>query len=217
MKTMLNTKAYIVLLSMALSAPSLATVYVLSSPAQTVLGEDLRIQTVYEDTLYDLARRYSLGSDELIRVNAGLDPWIPGAGKTVLIPGRHILPSGPREGIVVNIAEHRLYYYPRPRRHHPQQVITYPVSIGKMDWRTPLGETQVIAKQKNPWWTPTESVRAEHARNGDPLPARVPPGPDNPLGDRALRLAAGNGTYLIHGTNNPVSYTHLTLPTNREV
>jgi len=205
MKTMLNTKAYIVLLSMALSAPSLATVYVLSSPAQTVLGEDLRIQTVYEDTLYDLARRYSLGSDELIRVNAGLDPWIPGAGKTVLIPGRHILPSGPREGIVVNIAEHRLYYYPRPRRHHPQQVITYPVSIGKMDWRTPLGETQVIAKQKNPWWTPTESVRAEHARNGDPLPARVPPGPDNPLGDRALRLAAGNGTYLIHGTNNPIA------------
>ena len=205
MKTMLNTKIYIALLATACSAPSLATVYELSSPTQNVLGEDLRIQTVYEDTLYDLARRYSLGSDELIRVNPQLDPWIPGAGKTVLIPGRHILPTGPRVGIVVNIAEHRLYYYPKPKRHHPQQVITYPVSIGKMDWRTPLGETQVIAKQKNPWWIPTESVRAEHARNGDPLPARVPPGPDNPLGDRALRLAAGHGTYLIHGTNNPIA------------
>lgn len=202
---MLKTKTYVALLSAALSGPSLATVYEFSNPAQSVFGEDQRIQTVYEDTLYDLARHYSLGSDELIRVNSRLDPWIPGAGNTVLIPGRHILPTGPHEGIVVNIAEHRLYYYPKPKRHHPQQVITYPVSIGKMDWRTPLGETQVIARQKNPWWSPTESVRAEHAKNGDILPARVPPGPDNPLGDRALRLAAGNGTYLIHGTNNPIA------------
>ena len=152
-----------------------------------------------------MARHYSLGSDELIRVNPRLDPWIPGAGKTVLIPGRHILPPAAHAGIVVNIAEHRLYYYPKPRRHQPQQVISYPVSIGKMDWRTPLGETRVIAKQKDPWWFPTESVRAEHAKDGETLPVRVPPGPDNPLGDRALRLAAGMGTYLIHGTNNPIA------------
>ena len=205
MKTMLKTKTYIALMFAAASVPCGATAYDFLDPQQTVFGADLSIQTVYEDTLYDLARHYSLGSEELIRVNPGVDPWIPGAGRSVLVPGRHILPSGPHEGVVVNIAEHRLYYFPKPARHQPQQVITYPVSIGKMDWRTPLGDTRVIAKQKDPWWTPTESVRAEHAKDGDILPARVPPGPDNPLGDRALRLAAGQGTYLIHGTNNPIA------------
>jgi L,D-transpeptidase ErfK/SrfK len=205
MKHSIPICASVSLLLAVLCGPCAATVYELSDPAQSVFGTDQRIQTVYEDTLYDLARRYSLGSEELIRVNPHIDPWLPGAGKSVLVPGRHILPSGPRTGIVVNIAEHRLYYYPKPRRHHLPQVISYPVSIGKMDWRTPLGETRVIAKQINPWWYPTESVRAEHAQAGDILPERVPPGPDNPLGTRALRLAAGKGTYLIHGTNNPVA------------
>jgi L,D-transpeptidase ErfK/SrfK len=79
------------------------------------------------------------------------------------------------------------------------------VSIGKMDWRTPLGLTHVIGKQKNPVWYPPESVRKEHAEAGDPLPPSVPSGPDNPLGLFAMRLAAGNGTYLIHGTNNPIA------------
>src|SRR5579862_4247142 len=182
-----------------------ATVYTLAHPDDEIFGEDQTVETVYEDTLYDLARKYSLGSEELIRVNPGIDPWIPGAGKQVVVPGRHILPPGPHEGIVVNLPEHRLYYYPKPKRGQPQQVITYPVSIGKMDWRTPLGLTRVIAKQKDPTWYPPESVRKEHAAAGDPLPASVPPGPANPLGQYAMRLAAGNGTYLIHGTNNPIA------------
>jgi L,D-transpeptidase ErfK/SrfK len=182
-----------------------ATTYTLSKPDDAVVGEDQTIITVYEDTLYDLARAYSLGSEELIRVNQGVDPWLPGAGKILVVPGRHILPPGPREGIVVNLPEHRLYYYPKPKRGGPIQVITYPVSIGKMDWRTPLGVTHVIQKQKDPTWYPPESVRKEHAEAGDPLPAKVGPGPDNPLGAYAMRLAAGNGTYLIHGTNNPIA------------
>ena len=202
---MLKTKTYIALLLTTASTCCRATSYEITSPGQRVFGEDQSVQTVYEDTLYDLARQYSLGSEELIRVNPKIDPWIPGADKTVFIPGRHILPTGPHTGIVINIAEHRLYYYPKPQRHMPQQVITYPISIGKMDWRTPLGLTHVIAKQKDPWWHPTKSVRDEHAKDGDILPAAVPPGPDNPLGSRAMRLAAGNGTYLIHGTNNPIA------------
>jgi L,D-transpeptidase ErfK/SrfK len=185
--------------------PALATVYALLSPDQPVIGADQTVTTVYEDTLYDLARTYSLGSDELIRVNPAMDPWLPGAGKQVLIPGRHILPPGPQVGIIVNLPEHRLYYFPKAKRGAPQEVITYPVSIGKMDWRTPLGVTHVISKQKDPVWIPTASVRAEHAADGDPLPVRVPPGPNNPLGAFAMRLAAGNGTYLIHGTNNPIA------------
>ena len=195
------------ILAALLLAPGVghATTYTLTKPDDPVVGDDQTIQTVYEDTLYDLAAKYSLGSEELIRVNPGIDPWLPGAGTTITVPGRHILPAGPREGIVVNLPEHRLYYYPKPKRGGPIQVITYPVSIGKMDWRTPLGVTHVIQKQKDPTWYPTESVRKEHEANGDPLPPKVPPGPDNPLGQYAMRLAAGNGTYLIHGTNNPIA------------
>jgi L,D-transpeptidase ErfK/SrfK len=200
-----GTAALLTLLGLSAAVPSRATVYPLTNPADMVVGADQTVMTVYEDTLYDLARTYSLGSEELIRVNPSVDPWLPGAGKELTIPGRHILPTGPHEGIVVNLPEHRLYYYPKPVRGKPQEVITYPVSIGKMDWRTPLGLTHVIAKQKDPIWFPPESVRKEHAAAGDPLPASVPPGPDNPLGAYAMRLAAGGGTYLIHGTNNPIA------------
>jgi L,D-transpeptidase ErfK/SrfK len=195
----------VLLLAGAGAGPAQATVYELAAPEESVVGQDQSVQTVYEDTLYDLARKFSLGSEEVIRVNPAVDPWIPGADKTVIIPGRHILPPGPREGIVVNLPEHRLYYYPKPQRGQPRQVITYPVSIGKMDWHTPIGVTHVIGKEKNPVWFPPESVRKEHAAAGDPLPVRVPSGPDNPLGLFAMRLAAGNGTYMIHGTNNPIA------------
>jgi L,D-transpeptidase ErfK/SrfK len=192
-------------LALAGTVPARATVYTLANRDDPVVGQDKSVVTVYEDTLYDLARKFSLGSEELIRVNPAVDPWLPGAGKTLVVPDRHILPPAPREGIVVNLPEHRLYYYPKPKRGGPIEVITYPVSIGKMDWRTPLGLTRVTAKQKNPVWYPPESVRKEHAEAGDPLPASVPSGPDNPLGFFAMRLAAGNGTYLIHGTNNPIA------------
>jgi len=193
-------------LALAVTLPALATSFPVYDPAQTVFGADRRIETRYEDTLYDLARQYSLGSEELIRVNPGVDPWLPGAGKSILVPGRMILPNVPREGIVVNLPEHRLYYFPKAKKKTDMPVVyTFPISIGKMDWRTPIGTTKVAAKHKNPAWVPTASVRAEHAAEGDILPAVVPAGPDNPLGLFALRLAAGDGTYMIHGTNNPIA------------
>ncbi len=201
----MKTKGYWLFLACWLTLPCAAATYTLGEPAIGVYGEDQQVATVYEDTLYDLARRYSLGSEELIRVNPGVDPWLPKVGTQLIVPGRHILPSGLHTGIVVNLPEHRLYYFPKPKRGQPAQVITYPVSIGKMDWHTPLGETQVIAKQMNPSWHPPESVRKEHAAEGDILPAVVPPGPANPLGTRAMRLAVGKGSYLIHGTNNPIA------------
>ncbi len=194
----------IILLIVSVTAPAWATVYELSDTAQ-VVGEDQHVTTVYSDTLYDLARKYGVGSEEITRANPGIDPWLPGAGKDILIPGRRILPPGPREGIVVNIPEHRLYYYPKPKRHGKRYVITYPVSIGKMDWKTPLGETHVISKVRNPSWFPPTSIRKEHLANGDPLPKVVPPGPKNPLGAFEMRLAVSPGDYLIHGTNNPLA------------
>jgi L,D-transpeptidase ErfK/SrfK len=183
-----------------------ATVYELPPDGSSVVGTDAHIKTAYTDTLLDIARRNSLGYYEIIRANPAVDMWLPGAGTDIMLPGRRILPPGPHEGIVVNIPEHRLYYYPKPKKHEKPVVITYPVSIGKMDWKTPLGETRVTQKEKHPFWYPPESVRKEHIANGDPLPpGPQKPGPDNPLGDYAMRLAAGNGTYLIHGTNNPMA------------
>jgi L,D-transpeptidase ErfK/SrfK len=182
-----------------------ASLYPLPADGSSVVGTDSNVTTVYEDTLPDIAHRFSLGYYEIIRANPDVDVWLPGAGHRLTLPGRRILPAGPREGIVVNLPEHRLYYFPKPRPHEKPIVITYPVSIGKMDWRTPLGDTQVIAKIVHPAWYPPESIRKEHQENGDPLPRMVGPGPDNPLGDYALRLAAGRGEYMIHGTNKPVA------------
>jgi L,D-transpeptidase ErfK/SrfK len=193
------------LATMAAADSACASLYPLPADGSVVVGKDSNVTTVYEDTLPDIAHRFSLGYYEIIRANPDVDVWVPGAGHRLTLPGRHILPAGPREGIVVNLPEHRLYYFPKPRPHEKPIVITYPVSIGKMDWRTPLGETRVIAKIVHPAWYPPESIRKEHEENGDPLPRMVGPGPNNPLGDYALRLAAGRGEYMIHGTNKPVA------------
>src|SRR5215469_3762244 len=149
--------------------PAWGAVYELPADGSSVVGTDERIKSTYNDTLLDIARRYSLGYEEIIRANPGVDMWLPGEGTDILLPGRRILPPGPREGLVVNLPEHRLYYYPKAKKGEKPVVITYPVSIGKMDWRTPLGDTRIVAKVKNPPWYPPESVRKEHAERGDIL------------------------------------------------
>ena len=120
---------------------------------------------------------------------------------SLMLPTQFLLPDLPRQGIVLNIASKRLFYFPAPADGEPQRVLTYPIGIGRVGWETPLGAASVISKARNPqWWVPS-SVRAEHAEMGDPLPAVVPPGPDNPLGTRVLKLDMPG--YLIHGTNQP--------------
>ncbi len=137
-----------------LSVAAGAAQYELTPDAPPVYGTDQHVAATYEETLLDIARRNSVGYEEIQRANPKLDLWIPGAGADVLIPGERILPPGPHEGIVVNLPEHRLYYYPKPRPHEKPVVITYPVSVGKMDWRTPLGQTQIVSKQTLPNWYP---------------------------------------------------------------
>jgi L,D-transpeptidase ErfK/SrfK len=195
----------LLLVTATFCAVTQATEYELPESGAQVFGREERVVTAYEDTLYEIARRFSLGSEEIVRVNPGMDPWLPGAGREIVIPGERVLPSGPREGIVVNLPEHRLYYYPKHKPGQKAVVITYPVSIGKMDWHTPLGRTTILSKKERPTWTPPASVRQEHIANGDPLPAVVPAGPDNPLGLFAMRLDIKPGDYLIHGTNNPIA------------
>jgi L,D-transpeptidase ErfK/SrfK len=177
----------------------------LPSDGSTAIGYDGTVKSHYHDTLPDIARHYGLGYEEIGRANPRVDMWLPGEGTRILLPGRHRLPSGAREGVVVNVAQRRLYFFPKPNKNEKPVVISYPVSIGKMGERTPLGQTLIIAKVEHPSWYPPESVRKEHAERGDRLPAVVGPGPDNPLGDFMMRLGFGDGSYEIHGTNKPVS------------
>lgn len=193
----------LILLCALPAAAARANVFQLPEDGSAIFGTTETITTRYTDTLIEIARRYSLGYEELTRVNPGVDPWLPGEGTRIVIPGQRLLPVGPREGILVNLPEHRLYYFAEAKRGEPRVVHTFPVSVGKMDWRTPMGRTRIVAKTKDPSWYPPESVRKEHLERGDPLPAVVPPGPDNPLGAYAMRLAIAGGSYLIHGTNNP--------------
>ncbi len=171
-------------------------------PATTEVVGQLQVTTVGEkDTLSDIARRFNLGYEEIVRANPGVDPWLPGVGREIVLPTRFVLPDAPYEGLVVNLAALRVYYYPKRKEGELQTVITHPIGIGKVGWQTPEGVTKVTSKRKDPVWTVPASVRAEHKKNNDPLPARVGPGPDNPLGAFAMNL--GWPSYLVHGTNKP--------------
>lgn len=176
----------------------IATREYLIAKDRSVVGGLVVISAHDGDTLSDIARHFGLGYTDIIIANSGIDPWTPKAGARVLLPLQFILPDTPRKGIVLNLANMRMYYYPKRQ---PGTLFTYPLGIGREGWNTPLGQTTVVAKKANPAWAPPESIRREHAAQGDPLPVVVPPGPDNPLGKYALYL--GFNRYLIHGTNKP--------------
>jgi L,D-transpeptidase ErfK/SrfK len=185
----------------AIEAPLATHLFRYEPGVTTVVGELQVTHSRHEDTLADIARRFDLGYDELHRANPGVDPWLPGDGTTIILPTQFVIPDGPREGILVNVAAMRLFYFPKAAKGAPRTVVTYPIGIGKIGWATPVGSTKIVSKRKGPVWTPPASVRKEHAANGDPLPARVPAGPDNPLGAYAMNL--GWPSYLMHGTNKP--------------
>jgi L,D-transpeptidase ErfK/SrfK len=191
------------LLALTAAAAANAEVYELPPEGHDVIGAVSSIVTRADDTLFDLARRHGLGYEDIVRANPAVDPWLPGDGTTVVLPTSFVLPPGPRSGVVLNLAEYRMYYYPKPKAGQQPVVMTYPMSIGRMDWNTPLGLTRIVSKVRNPAWYPPDSVRKEHEDEGRPLPRIVPPGPDNPLGRRSMRLGLPGGAYLIHGTNRP--------------
>ncbi len=164
-------------------------------------GKPRYVKAKHEDTLIDIAVEHLLGQEEVVRANKKVDRWLPGAGKEVLIPSSYLLPDAPRQGVVINLPEYRLYYYPPAPANQTRQVISYSVGIGRVDWKTPLGLTTVVGKVKNPTWTPPASIKEEHRLNGDILPDVWPAGPDNPLGLFAFRL--GIPGYLLHSTNKP--------------
>jgi L,D-transpeptidase ErfK/SrfK len=180
------------------SAWTHAEVFILPVGDQ-VVGAVGQVAASYEDTLTDIGRRHGLGYEEMRLANPDVDPWLPGEGAAVVLPTRFILPETPRRSIVINLPEYRMYYF-----HEVDgiaRVSTFPISIGRMDWNTPLGRASITAKTKNPAWYPPKSIREEAEEEGRELPSVVPPGPDNPLGEYALRLSVPG--YLIHGTNRP--------------
>ncbi len=187
--------------TLLLAAPGLAAIYDLPRAEEHLVGESYYIIARHEDTLVDIAARNGIGYDEIKAANPDVDPWLPGEATRVFIPAEFILPAEPRQGMVINLAEKRIYYYPKPGKGEEPELYTYPISIGRQNWETPLGDTRIVRKRKDPTWTPPQSIREEHAAKGDILPDVVPAGPDNPLGDRAMYL--GISGYLIHGTNKP--------------
>ena len=191
----------VVLICAVVVNTSRAEIYELPPQGHDVIGAMSTIIARHEDTLIDIARRHGLGYQDIVRANPDVNVWVPGEGTEVTLPTRFVLPAGIRTGVVLNLAEYRLYYFPKPKEGEPAYVMTYPISIGRMDWETPLGLTKVISKVRNPSWYVPQSVLDEHAADGDPLPRIVPPGPDNPLGEFAMRL--GLPGYLIHSTNRP--------------
>ena len=182
-------------------APASAEVFWLPRDGDSVVGHLQGAIAEHEDTMLDIGRRFKVGYEELKLANPGVDPWIPGEGTLIVVPSRYVLPDAPKKGIVLNLAEMRLYYYPDPMDAPRRRVVTFPISIGQEGWSTPLGTSYISAKVKDPSWYPPESIRKEAEAEGLSLPKVVPPGPDNPLGTHALRL--GNTAYLIHGTNKP--------------
>lgn len=154
------------------------------------------------NTLLDMARHYELGYDEIVSANAGVSIWLPGEGTRIVVPTQFILPPLPWQGLVVNIPQRRLYYFPKPKANELATVVTFPIGIARPGWPTPLGQTIITDKYRDPSWTVPESILEEHRSQGEPdFPAYFPPGPDNPLGMVAFRT--GFEQILLHGTNRP--------------
>jgi L,D-transpeptidase ErfK/SrfK len=198
---MIRALHVILVLTLLLLHVAKAEIYELPPEGYDVIGAVSTIAARREDTLVDIARRHGLGYQDIVRANPEVNVWFPGEGTEVILPTQYVLPPGPRDGVILNLAEYRLYYFPKAKEGETAYVMTYPISIGRMDWETPLGKTSVISKVRNPSWYVPKSVLAEHEADGNPLPRIVPPGPDNPLGEYAMRL--GLPGYLIHGTNRP--------------
>ena len=151
------------------------------------------------DTLPDIARHFSLGINTVSAANPGIDIWVPEAGERILLPLSFILPDTIRKGIVINLAAMRLFDFKENGK--LLAVSTYPIGVGTTERPTPMGQMYIVRKMFRPTWYVPASIAEDHRTMGDPLPAKIPPGPLNPLGEHALYLS--RSSYLIHVTNKP--------------
>ncbi|WP_305418903.1 L,D-transpeptidase family protein [Photobacterium leiognathi] len=191
-------RALLLSLTCLVSSAANAIEYQLPTDGSNIVGTPNYYEVQKGDSLADIANKYNVGFLGMMSANKGIDPFLPAPGRLLEIPTKVVLPDVSHKGIVVNLAELRLYYFPKD---DASKVYIFPIGIGRVGRETPSMTTTINEKVKNPTWTPPASIRKEHAARGDILPAVVPAGPDNPLGDYKMRLAYGHGEYLIHGTN----------------
>ncbi|MGB7799928.1 L,D-transpeptidase LdtE [Buttiauxella sp.] len=198
MKRAFSQITLVLLSALAASQSAWAVDYLLPPPGSRIIGQN-QTYIVPNDgkNLEAVAAKYNTGVLLLMEANNTVDPFLPKPGSELTIPSQMILPDAPRVGIVINLAELRLYYYPPGQN----RVEVYPLGIGQLGRETPVMVTRISQRIPNPTWTPTANIRARSAAQGITLPAMVPAGPNNPLGRYALRLEQGGGEYLIHGTN----------------
>ncbi|WP_310608414.1 L,D-transpeptidase [Buttiauxella brennerae] len=197
----MNMKLRTILLAfvavVSLSKTASAVTYPLPTDGSRLIGQN-QVVTIPEGStapLEEYAARYQMGLSNMLEANPGVDPYLPKPGTILNIPQQLILPDTVHEGIVINSAEMRLYYYPAGTN----TVIVLPIGIGQLGKDTPLNwTTKVERKKAGPTWTPTAKMHAEYIAAGTPLPAVVPAGPDNPMGLYALYIGR---LYAIHGTN----------------
>ncbi|OGT31462.1 MAG: hypothetical protein A3E87_03805 [Gammaproteobacteria bacterium RIFCSPHIGHO2_12_FULL_35_23] len=193
----ISKKSILSVLLTLIPALSFCANFLLPVQGDDVVGQPQVVQ-VGMNNYVSLMEQYDVGYYELVEANPGSNIEQLRSSDNIVVPTSFILPNVDRQGIVINIAEMRMYFYPAGQN----IVLTYPVGIGKSGWNTPIGKTQIVDKMPDPQWQPTPAVRADFLNKyGYPLPQYVMPGPDNPLGPYAIRLAWL--TYLIHGTNNP--------------
>jgi L,D-transpeptidase ErfK/SrfK len=172
----------------------LLTIISFSSYGNGIIGKDKTVIVKPKSSLVEIARKALIGQNQIRWANPKVSRWAPKPKTKVIIPGRHIIPDHNGNGIVINLAEYRLYHFT------DNNVTTHTIGIGRKNWKTPTGNTSIIQRIKDPTWTPPKSIREEHIAKGKkPLPDVIPAGPNNPLGLFALRL--GMPGYLIHGTN----------------
>ncbi len=189
-----------VMMSLAtlLALPAQAAIYSAPYGESRLIGFPMEHRVEEGQTLDQIAQLYQMGFLAISAANPEADPLLPAAGTVLTLPSQMLLPDVPRQGIVINIAELRLYYFDNAHK----RIYVYPIGIGVIGRETPLGTTRISQMRKDPTWTPTATTRKKWLEeNGEALPQVVPAGPDNPLGHRAMRLGFGNGEYLIHGTN----------------
>ncbi|MGB5538830.1 MAG: L,D-transpeptidase family protein, partial [Gammaproteobacteria bacterium] len=189
------------LLLAACALPVQAVTFVLPPEDVDIVGRIEYTVAGRDDTLLDIARRYGIGQNEILHANPDVDRWLPADNSRVMLPSRYIIPDAERTGLILNLPEMRLYYFPKTKKGEIPKMITHPISVGRMDWNTPLGNTKIASKQRDPSWRPPASIKKEALEDGKVLPDVIPAGPDNPLGRYAMRL--GVPGYLIHSTNKP--------------
>lgn len=189
-------------LPLSLISPARGASFPLPADGSNIVGQLRVVIADPRNTLLDVARHYELGFEEMTSANPGVSIWAPGEGTRIVVPTRFILPPKPWQGVVINIPQRRLYYFPAPRKGEQAMVVTFPLGIARQGWPTPLGQTAITSKYRDPSWTVPDSILEEHRSGGEPdFPDFFPPGPNNPLGMVAFRT--GFPGILLHSTNRP--------------